>query len=245
MPKPVTLKSSPSPCETDVSSKSSPVTEQRAHDLPFFRAQLAAHWHVAEDEFDDWFVAKGIIDPRLQLSFLRTAHRHQLNPLQNHLDIALKDDGQWSIFIPIDGWIYLLHQQTQFAGLDFHQSDVLDQGAPIWMECTIHRKDFIKPITVREYACELQTDHPAWQSIPRRMLRHKVLQEAIRLSFGIASLGQGNLWRAQASETLSPNPKIQSAIWMQGKPLLQALLSQHETAHPPLSNQSNYGAILR
>jgi hypothetical protein len=42
-------------------------------------------------------------------------------------------------------------------------------------------------MTVREYLSEVKTNHPAWQQIPRRMLRYKALQQCARLSFGIST----------------------------------------------------------
>jgi hypothetical protein len=39
---------------------------------------------------------------------------------------------------------------------------------------------------VRKYYAELKIDHPIWQEMPCRMLRHKTLQQCARLTFGIA-----------------------------------------------------------
>lgn len=55
------------------------------------------------------------------------------------------------------------------------------------MECTIYRSDRTHPITVREYFIELKTEHIAWQKLPRRMLRHRTVQQCMRLAFGITS----------------------------------------------------------
>lgn len=30
------------------------------------------------------------------------------------------------------------------------------------------------------------TDHPSWQKMPRRMLRHRVIQQCARVAFGIS-----------------------------------------------------------
>jgi hypothetical protein len=42
-------------------------------------------------------------------------------------------------------------------------------------------------MTVREHLSEVKTNHPAWQQIPRRMLRYKALQQCARLAFGISA----------------------------------------------------------
>ena len=69
--------------------------------------------------------------------------------------------------------------------MTFCQSIEMDHGIPIWMECSIYRSDLVQPMTVREYFAELKTDHPIWQQMPRRMMRHKTLQQCARLAFGI------------------------------------------------------------
>jgi hypothetical protein len=53
------------------------------------------------------------------------------------------------------------------------------------MECTIYRHDRILPIIVKEYLDEVKTDQLYWQQMPRRMLRHRVIQQCARLAFGI------------------------------------------------------------
>ena len=50
----------------------------------------------------------------------------------------------------------------------------------------IERSDLIHPITVREYFIELKTEHPMRAQKPRRMLRHKTIQQCARLAFGIS-----------------------------------------------------------
>jgi uncharacterized protein YlxP (DUF503 family) len=42
------------------------------------------------------------------------------------------------------------------------------------------------PIEVKEYLCEIQTEHSIWKDMPRRMLRHRVLAQCARLAFGIS-----------------------------------------------------------
>jgi hypothetical protein len=38
---------------------------------------------------------------------------------------------------------------------------------------------------VKEYFSEMKTEHAAWQQMPRRMLRHRAMQQCARLAFGI------------------------------------------------------------
>jgi len=53
------------------------------------------------------------------------------------------------------------------------------------MECSIYRHDRILPITVKEYSAEIKTEHLLWKTMPRRMLRHRALQQCARLAFNI------------------------------------------------------------
>ncbi len=140
---------------------------------------------IAMEELRHW-IKEAIIPKDVLKSILTTAKHYQLNPLLGQIDWELNEENHWEIYIPIDGWISLIHQQPTFQGIAFDQSPETEDGIPIWMECTIYRSDLTHPITVREYYAELKTDHPVWQQMPRRMLRHKTLQQCARLAFGIA-----------------------------------------------------------
>ena len=53
------------------------------------------------------------------------------------------------------------------------------------MECTIHRSDRPISTTAREYLAEVRYDSDIWKKMPRRMLRHRALQQCARLAFAI------------------------------------------------------------
>jgi hypothetical protein len=76
----------------------------------------------------------------------------------------------------------LLNQHPQFNGLVFTQSDTLIDGVPEWIECAIYRKDREVPTTVREYLTEVKGENEIWKKMPRRMLRHRALQQCVRLA---------------------------------------------------------------
>ena len=80
----------------------------------------------------------------------------------------------------------MIHRQPTFQGITFEQPSETENGIPIWMECRLYRSDLTHSVVVREYYAELKTDHPIWQQIPRRMLRHKSLQQCARLAFDIS-----------------------------------------------------------
>jgi hypothetical protein len=77
---------------------------------------------------------------------------------------------------------------------------------PSWMECTIYRNDRILPIVVKEYLEEVMTNHPSWQQMPRRMLRHRVIQQCARLAFGISAQESTNVENKQISNSETKNP---------------------------------------
>ncbi len=55
------------------------------------------------------------------------------------------------------------------------------------MGCAIYRhSDRIVPIEIKEYLCEVQTQHANWQEMSRRMLRHRVIAQSARLAFGVS-----------------------------------------------------------
>jgi hypothetical protein len=150
-----------------------------------FIADVAKALEITKEELRDW-VQEAVIPKDLLKTILRIAKRLKLNPLIGQIDWEQNPEGSYEIYIPIDGWITLIHREPNFKGLTFHQSPETDQGVPIWMECSIYRSDLIQPIAVREYYVELKTEHPMWQQMPRRMLRHKTLQQSVRLAFGIS-----------------------------------------------------------
>lgn len=140
---------------------------------------------ITSQELSHWTKEAAVPEEVLKL-LLRVAKRYQLNPLLGQIDWELNLDGSYEVYIPIDGWIAMIHREPSFKGLTFSQAIETEEGIPIWMECSIYRADLIQPITVREYYAELKTDHPIWMQMPRRMLRHKTLQQCARLAFGIA-----------------------------------------------------------
>jgi hypothetical protein len=105
-----------------------------------------------------------------------------LDPLCEEIGFTQFEDGQWQVFITIEGCSKLLNQHPQFNGLAFTQADTLIDGVPEWIECSIYRKDREVPTTVREYLTEVRGENSIWQKMPRRMLRHRALQQCVRLA---------------------------------------------------------------
>lgn len=112
---------------------------------------------------------------------------------------------------PLMVGIAMLHREQNFQGITLNESNLTENGIPIWMECSIYRGDLIHPITVREYFIELKTEHPMLAQKPRRMLRHKTLQKCARLAFGI-SLPEYNspCYSKMTTRTSAFSPNINS-----------------------------------
>lgn len=116
---------------------------------------------------------------------LQLITQHRLDPKADEIDLVQYEAGQWQALITVNGWAKLINAQPAFCGIEFAESKEHDGAIPRWMSCTIYRTDRVKPITVKEYLVELKTEHPCWQVMPRRMLRHRAMQQCARLAFGI------------------------------------------------------------
>ena len=117
---------------------------------------------------------------------LRLIYKYELDPFTGEVAIYSYDDGHWQASINIDGWAKLINNHPAFNGIAFTESAELIQGIPAWMMCTIYRQDRIVPTEVKEYLCEIKTEHSIWKEMPRRMLRHRVIAQCARLAFGVS-----------------------------------------------------------
>jgi len=119
--------------------------------------------------------------------------------------------------LPLDGDSMREKLNGLRYGIEFAESKEHDGTIPRWMSCTIYRTDRVKTITVKEYLVELQTEHPCWQVMPRRMLRHHAMQQCARLAFGITvteckSPAVVAAKPNQSTQSLTPSSKEKSAV---------------------------------
>jgi len=145
-------------------------------------ARAAAGLGIDEGELKAWIDLQIDVPAKTILTLLRSMQSLHLDPLCEEISFTQYNDGQWQVFITIEGCSKLLNQHPQFNGLVFNQADTLIDGVPEWMECSIYRKDRTLPTTVREYLTEVRGENPIWQKMPRRMLRHRALQQCVRLA---------------------------------------------------------------
>lgn len=141
---------------------------------------------IEADDLQLWLDQYLGLTPYTQIQLLRLASKYQLDPLSDEVNLLETKEG-YLPFITIDGWAKLINQHPQYAGMSLRDSTEHIDGIPTWMECTIYRNDRILPIVIKEYFEEVRTDHPSWQQMPRRMLRHRVIQQCARLAFGITA----------------------------------------------------------
>ena len=144
--------------------------------------RAAAGLGMDEGELKAWIDLQIEVPAKTILTILRSMQNLHLDPLCDEIGFTQYDDGQWQVFITIEGCSKLLNQHPQFNGLVFTQADTFIDGVPEWMECSIYRKDRTVPTTVREYLTEVRGENPIWQKMPRRMLRHRALQQCVRLA---------------------------------------------------------------
>ena len=139
---------------------------------------------IDKAELKAWVDLQIEVPAKTILTLLRMMQSLHLDPLSEEIGFTQYDDGYWQVFITIEGCSKLLNQHPQFNGLVFNQADTLVEGIPEWIECSIYRRDRIMPITVREYLMEVRGENTIWQKMPRRMLRHRALQQCVRLAMG-------------------------------------------------------------
>ena len=144
--------------------------------------RAAAGLGIDEGELKAWIDLQIEVPAKTILTLLRSMQNLHLDPLCDEIGFTQFEDGQWQVFITIEGCSKLLNKHPQFNGLVFTQADTLIDGVPEWIECSIYRKDRTVPTTVREYLMEVRGETSIWQKMPRRMLRHRALQQCVRLA---------------------------------------------------------------
>ena len=182
-------------------------------------ANVAKLLKVEEGDLQAWFHAFAEAPTIQRLSVLHLMTRYQLDPLCDEVSLVRLPTGQWYPFITIDGWTKLINQHAAFAGICFSESPQLMDGIPVWMECTIYRTDRAYPITVREYFSEVVTEYAAWKVMPRRMLRHRTLQQTARIAFGISggSAVEASIPPHLATNKISPQSAGEHPTFLQAK----------------------------
>ena len=140
---------------------------------------------VTPKDLSAWFSQYPQLSEVSQETCLRLIAEYRLNPRADEIDLIQFEEGRWQVFITVNGWAKLINAHPAFCGIEFSEARELEEGVPLWMGCAIYRTDRVRPIEVKEYFSEMKTEHAAWQQMPRRMLRHRAMQQCARLAFGI------------------------------------------------------------
>ena len=173
-------------------------------------ASVAKKLGCTASELTAWLNEVPNTPAAVQLNALRLIGKHELDPFTDEISIHQYEDGHWQAFITIDGWSKLINSHPAFSGICFTESSELVGGVPSWMGCAIYRNDRIVPIEVKEYLCEIQTEHSIWKDMPRRMLRHRVIAQCARLAFGVSVPENKNLNLIKPNRTVEMK-KLKSA----------------------------------
>jgi phage recombination protein Bet len=120
---------------------------------------------------------------------LLTCEALGLSPVGRDVYAAQPESGAGVLIaVGVDGWSRIVNQHPQYDGMEFEESPELEGGVPVWIRCTIHRRDRRFSMSVKEYLCEAVRDTGAWQTHPRRMLRHKAMVQCARLAFELPTI---------------------------------------------------------
>lgn len=137
---------------------------------------------IESEELQAWIDLQVEVPAKTILSLLRTAKETGLDPLREEIGFIQYEDGNWQVYISLEGAIKLLNSHPAFDGITFSQSETLIDGVPEWIECSIHRKDRSYPSIIREYYVESRGEQLVWGKMPRRMLRNRAIQQCARLA---------------------------------------------------------------
>ena len=135
-----------------------------------------------------WLSDYTTVPTKVMFAFLHLGIQYHLNPLNNEIALTMYEDEQWQAMVTVDGLYKLINREPHFGGMTFTESPERKNDIPIWMECTIYRKDRINPLVIREYFDEVKNQLSSWEKMPRRMLRHRTLQQCARAAFGLTGL---------------------------------------------------------
>lgn len=145
-------------------------------------------------------------------AFLTTAQQYGLDPLLKEIHCSRDKWGRLLVVVGVDGWVKIANSRPEMDGVEF-DLELDDQRKPLACTCTIYRKDRSHPVRVTEYIVECDQKIGAWQSHPRRFLRHKALIQCVRYAFGVSGImDEDEARRAERGELDVPEaPRVEPA----------------------------------
>jgi phage recombination protein Bet len=120
------------------------------------------------------------------LGLVVVANQYRLNPFLKQIYAFPKKGGGIVPIVGVDGWSAIINNEPSFDGCEFLYDD--DDGEPVSCTCVMHVKGRGHPIKVTEYFAECKRSSDPWNTMPRRMLRHKAFMQCGRLAFGLGGI---------------------------------------------------------
>lgn len=128
--------------------------------------------------------------PEQLLALVVVSNVYDLNPFLREIYAFPAKGGGIVPVVSVDGWIKMVNRDPNFDGIEFiFEEDNENQGQPpLSATCIIYLKNRSKPVKVTEYFDECRRKTDPWDTMPRRMLRHKALIQAARIAFGFSGI---------------------------------------------------------
>ena len=117
------------------------------------------------------------------LALLITSNEYQLNPILKEIYAFPQKGGGIVPVVGVDGWMKIINRQPDFDGIEVSVSEDGKQAT-----CKIYTKNRSHPTVVTEYLSECKRSTDPWNTMPRRMLRHKAIIQCGRVAFGIGGI---------------------------------------------------------
>ena len=118
-------------------------------------------------------------------AFCVVAQQYGLNPFTGQIH-AFAKGGTVVPIVGIDGWAHIVNTHGDFDGCEFEYHE--DGGNLTAITCHMHSKSRKHPVSVTEWLSECKRNTIPWNTMERRMLRHKAYIQAARYAFGLSGI---------------------------------------------------------
>jgi len=133
---------------------------------------------ISKQDIDNYLFSSGTkLTEQQKNMFYQVAHINNLNPFKREV-YAIPYGDRFNI---ITGYEVYLKRAERSGKLDGWEADVSDDGKQAW--CTVYRKDWSKPLTIKVWAEEYNLGNSMWKSKPKTMLRKVAIAQAFRTAF--------------------------------------------------------------
>lgn len=118
-------------------------------------------------------------------AFSIVANQYGLNPFTREIH-AFADPQRGVVpIVGIDGWAHIVNDEPRFDGCEFEE---IKEDDDLGVQCTMHVKGRAHPITITEWLSECKRNTTPWNTMKRRMLRHKAFMQCARYAFSISGI---------------------------------------------------------